>query len=217
MNQVIDRAAVALEPLRESGKNMSVERAITLKRAMPEQVRALEPLLRARGLEWNNVRTLPQPPAEFLWSRLALRPTGTQRIPICSTALECSTTASRDKATSSRWKMPGTGRSSSCAARLYSAFGSENIQCDWQSIVDLAEGLMLDLPILSSKRRGPGSAGPTRKLTTSKTFTSSPTFLDSEADHGEAGIRILPYERRRRGRSNFDGDLPAQRRYFWAC
>ncbi len=155
MNEVIERTAQALEPLKESGRNMSVERAIALKRAMPSEVRALEPNLRSRGLVWDDVRNLLSHRQSFFeldW-RFGQLGSGIFQMLDRAGALN-HRIESEDNIARAMAEPPASGRAHVRGKIIQRLAGTGNVHCDWQNIVDFDKGLVLDLSDPFSSEEG---------------------------------------------------------------
>jgi proteasome accessory factor A len=202
LNQVIERATKALEPLRESGKNLSVERAVTLKRAMPEQVRALEPLLHARGLGWDDVRTLlshRQSLFELDWRVGQLRPNGIFEMLDSAGALnhriEREENGGADNGGQAITELAGAGRAAVRSKVIQRLSGAENVQCDWQSIVDFDKGLVLDLSDPFIKEEGQWIPLTNTEIDDEQEIHILSDVLDFRRESRRSGLPN-PYERR---------------------
>jgi hypothetical protein len=197
MNQVIDRADAALEALRDSGKAMSVERAIGLKRAMPEEVRSLEPVLRSRGLQWDDVRTLLNHRQSFLeldWRFGQLGPNGIFQM-LDEAGVLNHRISGMDNIEQAITEAPGNGRAHVRGKVIQRLAGTGNLQCDWQSIIDFDKGQVLDLSDPFMSEEGTWNQLESTEIHNGRVFHRLSEVFDFEPNPGEPGRRS-PYSRR---------------------
>lgn len=148
-NESIDKLSAALDARKGGGKAMTLEQAMGARRTMPAEVAELEPLLRARGFEWDDLKALLKRRQQFfeIDTRFGqIGPRGIFETLDASGALNhhvCGV----DNIEHAMKEPPASGRAHIRGKVVRRLAGSGRAQCDWQSIVDRRPegGQVLDL------------------------------------------------------------------------
>jgi hypothetical protein len=164
MNEVVEKISYPLFASNDSTKTMSLRAAIASKRKMPKQVEALEPMLIANGLGWQDLRKMMFHRQSFLeldtrFGQLS-SPRGVFEALDSSNALQHRIIADND-IESAMTEPPAHGRARIRGEVIRRLAGTTNSRADWSRIINLDEHKILDLSDPSAAREvwrdiGPG-------------------------------------------------------------
>jgi proteasome accessory factor A len=195
LNQIIDQLAAALAARKDPEKAMPLEQAIAPGRRKLREVAALEPLLRSRGLQWEDVRTLLSCRQKFFEIDTRFGQLGLKGIfyALDQAGVLNHRVSGADNIEQAITQPPATGRARIRGQVIQRLAGSGNARCDWQSVIDYGKGQVLDLsdPFASQeswstlRREDTSDARRLRRLA---------ELFAAESDSGNAAQD--PYERR---------------------
>jgi hypothetical protein len=147
LNHIIHQVSAVLNAREGNEKRITLERAIGSKRPMLKEVTALEPLFEARGLAWEDLRTLLKSREKFLEIDTRFGQLGPKGIfETLNTAGVLSHHVNGvDNIDSAVTEPPATGRAHIRGQVIQRLAAAAHVQCDWQHMVDYGNGQLLDL------------------------------------------------------------------------
>ena len=147
LNQFIDQAAAAHAGCKDGQASVLLELAIASNSRIPSELAALEPLLHSRGLGWEDVRTLLNSREKFfeIDTRFGqLGPKGIFEMLDRGGVLN-HRVSGVDRVEQAMTEPPASGRARVRGEVIRRLAGGGGARCDWQSVVNHGQGLVLDL------------------------------------------------------------------------
>ncbi|MGA3372081.1 MAG: proteasome accessory factor PafA2 family protein [Terracidiphilus sp.] len=195
LNRIIEELTAALAARKGPEQAMPLELAIAPGRRKLKEVAACEPLLRSRGLQWDDVRALLASRQKFFEIDTRFGQLGPQGIfqSLDQAGVLNHRVVEADSIEKAVTQPPATGRARLRGEVIQRLAASGNARGDWQCVIDYGKNQVLDLsnPFASQE-----SWGPRRRDDTSdaRRLRGLADLIAAEANSRQPGSD--PYERR---------------------
>jgi hypothetical protein len=146
-NEFVGRANEALGARRGRERGASLEQAIEPGQRMAKELAALRPLLEARGLGWDDLRTLLQSRQEFFAIDMRFGQIGPKGIfeSLETAGVLDGHVEGVDRIEEAMTEPPAAGRARIRGEVIRRLAGTDKAQCDWANVVNFDDGKALDL------------------------------------------------------------------------
>jgi proteasome accessory factor A len=146
-NQVIGRLTAALAALGEGGRTVSLEAAIGPGTPIPNEIALLDPMVQSRGYRWEELTALLNCRHKFFEIDMRFGQLGSKGIfeTLDRSGVLQHRVSGVDNIEYAMAEPPAKGRAHVRGAVIRRMAGSDQVQCDWQCIVNPKDGQMLDL------------------------------------------------------------------------
>jgi hypothetical protein len=147
LNQVIDQAAALLETCKDRQTPVHLELAIASNRRIPRELAVLGPLLRFRGLGWDDVRAVLDSRQKFFEIDTRFGQLGAKGIfeTLDRAGVLNHRVEGVDNIDRAMTEPPASGRARIRGEVIRRLAGSGEARCDWESVIDYGAGQVLDL------------------------------------------------------------------------
>lgn len=147
LNQVIGQAAALLETCKDRQTPVHLELAIASNRRIPRELAVLGPLLRFRGLGWDDVRAVLDSRQKFFEIDTRFGQLGAKGIfeTLDRAGVLNHRVEGVDNIDRAMTEPPASGRARIRGDVIRRLAGSGEARCDWESVIDYGAGQVLDL------------------------------------------------------------------------
>jgi hypothetical protein len=183
-NEIINQLQAALEQGEDGRKTVSLEVAIGPKSPIPGELARLVPLLESRGFHWQDLKTLLRSREKFFHMETRFGELGSKGIfqALDNAGVLNHRVKGVDNVEQAMTEPPAAGRARVRGRVIGRLAGAGDWDCDWERIVNFAEGKLLDLsdPFASEETW--------RSLTPAETRFSNvgASFMDFDGDFAMA-------------------------------
>jgi proteasome accessory factor A len=146
-NDVIEKIAGVLDPSTDREKIVPLETAVQSMRRIPRNLSFIEPILRSRGYQWNDLKTVLGSRQKFFEIDTRFGQLGPKGIfeTLDRADVLCHRVSGVDNIEHAMAEPPAVGRARIRGHVIQRLAAAHNARCDWQCIIDTSEERMLDL------------------------------------------------------------------------
>jgi proteasome accessory factor A len=146
-NNVIEQCEGALAPRTGRAKAIPLETAVQTMRRIPRELAFIEPILKFRGYQWNDLKTVLGSRQKFFEIDTRFGQIGPKGIfeSLDLAGVLQHRVSGVDNIEHAMAEPPAVGRGRIRGRVIQRLAGAGNARCDWQNIIDYSEGRMLNL------------------------------------------------------------------------
>jgi hypothetical protein len=146
-NNVIEQVAGALAASASRGRAIPLEDAVLSKRRVPSIFSFIKPILISRGYEWKDLKIVMGCRQKFFEIDTRFGQLGPKGIfeSLDGAGVLCHRVSGVDNIEHAMTEPPAVGRARIRGHVIQRLAAAHDVRCDWQSIINIGEGRMLDL------------------------------------------------------------------------
>jgi proteasome accessory factor A len=146
-NNVIEQCEGALAPRASRAKTIPLETTVQTMRRIPRELAFIEPILKSRGYQWNDLKNVLGGRQKFFEIDTRFSQIGPKGIfeSLDLAGVLLHRVSGVDNIEHAMAEPPAVGRARIRGHVIQRLAGAGNARCDWQNIIDYSEGRILDL------------------------------------------------------------------------